>query len=75
MRISRKKSPEIRTKTIQKVARDASRNAKQNALNSGIPVTRMNGNDIVKVYPDGSTELIKTLENSSVTPEKRRYHI
>ncbi|MDY0387337.1 MAG: hypothetical protein RBT65_09475 [Methanolobus sp.] len=72
---SSKRSHEIRTKTIEEVARDASKNAKINAFNCGIPVTRMRGNDIVKLYPDGSTEFIKKLENSSVTPEKRQYHI
>lgn len=75
MRISRMRRREIRTKTIEKIARDASRNAKENAFDRGIAVTGMSGNDIVRFYPDGSTEFIKRLENSSVTPEKRRYHI
>ncbi|KXS44150.1 hypothetical protein HWN40_04010 [Methanolobus zinderi] len=75
MRSSGKRSRGTRTRTIEKVARDASDNAIMNAFNCGLPVTRIRGNDIVKVYPDGSTEFIKRLENSSVTPEKRRYRI
>jgi hypothetical protein len=75
MRTPKRRSREIPTILIKKMARDASTNAIMNAFNRGLPVTRMQGNDIVKVYPDGTTEFIKRLENSSIKPEKRRYHI
>ncbi|MDK2947753.1 MAG: hypothetical protein PWQ63_913 [Methanolobus sp.] len=75
MRTPKKRSCEIPTILIKKMARDASNNAIMNAFNHGLPVTRMQGDDIVKVYPDGTTEFIQRLENSSVKPEKRRYRI
>ena len=75
MRTPKKRSREIPTKNIERIARDASNNAIMNAFNCGISITRMQGDDIVKVYPDGTTEFIKRLENSSVKPEKRRYRI
>jgi citrate lyase synthetase len=75
MRTPKKRNREIPTILIKKISRDASDNAIMNAFNRGLPVTRMQGDDIVKVYPDGTTEFIKRLENSSIKPEKRRYHI
>ncbi|WP_407281874.1 hypothetical protein V7O61_10310 [Methanolobus sp. WCC1] len=75
MRTPKKRSREIPTILIKKIARDASNNAIMNSFNCGLPVARMQGNDIVKVYPDGTTEFIKRLENSSIKPEKRRYRI
>lgn len=75
MRTPKKRSREIPTILIKKIARDASNNAIMNSFNRGLPVARMQGNDIVKVYPDGTTEFIKRLENSSIKPEKRRYRI
>lgn len=73
MRTPKKRNREIPTILIKKISRDASDNAIMNAFNRGLPVTRMQGDDIVKVYPDGTTEFIKRLENSSIKPEKRRY--
>jgi hypothetical protein len=35
----------------------------------------MQGDDIVRIYPDGSIEFIERLENSTVMPEKRLYRI
>jgi hypothetical protein len=71
----RRNSDAQRTRSIARTAKDASNNAIRNAFAHGIAVTRMSGNDIIKMYPDGRTEIIKKIENSSVTLDKRRYHI
>jgi histone H3/H4 len=75
MRTPKKRSREIPTKNIERIARDASNNAIMNAFNCGISITRMQGDDIVRIYPDGSIEFIERLENSTVMPEKRLYRI
>jgi hypothetical protein len=47
MRTPKRRSQEIPTIIIKKIARNASNNAIQNAFNRGLPVTRMQGDDIV----------------------------
>jgi hypothetical protein len=60
---------------IKRVARVASNNASKNALNNGRSITIQQGEAIVKVHPDGSYDVIRKLEKSSVIPEKRKYHL
>jgi hypothetical protein len=75
MRIANRtrKSDVLQRKTIERVARVASNNAVKNALNNGRSITIQQGEAIVKVHPDGSYDVIRKLEKSSVIPEKRRY--
>lgn len=77
MRIAnRTRRNEVRQrKVIERVARVASNNANKNALNQGRSVTIQQGEEIVKVHPDGSYDIIRKLEKSYVTPEKRLYHL
>jgi hypothetical protein len=60
---------------IARVAREASSNARENALSHGRSVTIQQGEAIVKVHPDGRTDIIRKIEKSSVIPEKRLYHL
>ncbi|HJH28583.1 MAG TPA: hypothetical protein C5S51_02655 [Methanosarcinaceae archaeon] len=64
-----------RTESIEKIAKEASHNAVKNAFNHGRSVTIQQGEHIVKKYPDGSIEIIRKVQNSSVIPEKRQYHL
>jgi len=63
------------TKSIARIAKKASNNAIRNAFSHGRSVTIQQGKDIVKLYPNGHTEVILTIENSSIMPEKRRYQL
>jgi hypothetical protein len=72
---SRRNREAQQRRIIARIARDASGNAITSAFKCGIPVTRQQGENIVRIYPDGSTEFIKKIENRSVTPDKRRYHL
>jgi hypothetical protein len=62
-------------KVIERMARVASNNAKKNALNHGRSVTIQQGEEIVKVHPDGSCDFIRKIAKSSVIPEKRLYRL
>jgi len=63
------------TKDIARIAKKASSNAIRNAFSHGRSVTVQQGKEIVKLYPNGHTEVIMTIENISVMPEKRRYQL
>jgi hypothetical protein len=63
------------TKDIARIAKKASSNAIRNAFSHGRSVTVQQGKKIVKLYPNGHTEVIMTIENISVMPEKRRYQL
>jgi hypothetical protein len=77
MRIANRtrKSEDQQRNIIERVARVASNNASKNALNCGRSITIQQGEAIVKVHPDGSYDVIRKLEKSSVIPEKRKYHL
>ena len=66
---------EPQTKFIERIAKEASHNAVKNAFSHGRSVTIQQGEHIVKKYPDGSIEIIRKVQNSSVIPEKRQYHL
>jgi hypothetical protein len=72
---SRRNREAQQRRIIARIAKNASNNAIKSAFKCGIPVTIQQGDNIVKLYPDGSTEFIKKVEYSSVTPEKRRYRL
>jgi hypothetical protein len=63
------------TKSIARIAKKASDNAIRNAFSHGRSVTVQQGKDIIRLYPNGHTEVILTIGNSSVMPEKRRYQL
>lgn len=63
------------TKFIEKIAKEASHNAVENAFSHGKSVTIQQDGHIVKKYPNGHIEFIRKVENSSVIPEKRQYHL
>lgn len=62
-------------KFIARVARVASSNARRNALSHGRSVTIQQDDTIIRVHPDGKTDIIRKIEKSSVIPEKRRYYL
>lgn len=62
-------------KYIELVAKQASEKGMQDAFKLGIPVTRQQGDKIVKIFPDGHTEFVKIIEHESVMPEKRKYYL
>lgn len=72
---SRRNREAQQRRIIARIAEDASGNAIESAFRCGIPVTIQQGDDIVKLHPNGVTEFIKKVELSSVTPEKRRYRL
>lgn len=72
---NRRKRATLQTDKIARVAKAASSSAMQNAFSHGISVTRQQGENIVMLHPDGSTEFIKEIKNSSVTLNKKRYYI
>ena len=66
---------EPQTEFIERIAKDASHNAVENAFSHGKSVTIQYEGHIVKKYPSGDIEVIRKVENSSVMPEKRQYHL
>lgn len=72
---SRRRYKESTTMSLAKLAAKASTNARRNALNRGIPVTVQRGENIVKIYPNGNTEVIRKIEKYLVFPEKRIYKL
>ncbi|WP_091708023.1 hypothetical protein [Methanolobus vulcani] len=47
MQTPKKRSCEIPTRTIERIARNASKNAIMNAFNHGLPVTRITGKETI----------------------------
>jgi hypothetical protein len=68
-------SPAIQSQIIAERARKATSNAAKDALENGRAITIQQGNAIVKKFPDGRVEHIKTLDNAYVVPKKRVYKI
>ena len=58
------------TDWLQSVAYLATKRASTEALNNGRSIVYMEGNDIIRLYPDGTKEIIKTLENTYVKISK-----
>lgn len=74
--INKRQKNEIKQhKVIARIARTASSNAKKNAFSQGRSVTVQQDESIVKMHPDGRTDIIRKIEKSSVVPEKRRYYL
>lgn len=63
------------SKCIEEMARKATSYAARDALKNGRAITIQQGNAIVRKFPDGRIEKIKTLENAFVVPKKRMYKI
>lgn len=63
------------SKHIEEIARKATTRAANDALKNGRAITIQQGNVIVKKFPDGRVEVIKTLENAFVVPKKRVYKL
>jgi hypothetical protein len=70
-----RRTKESTTMSLARLAVKASTNARQSALSRGIPVTVQHGDNIVKIYPNGTTEVIRKIEKHLVNPEKRIYKI
>ncbi len=66
---------EISSKRLAVCAREASVRAEQRALALGVPVAKRQGNQIVRLYPDGHTEVIQNLRKPDVRPLKRSYNV
>jgi 7-cyano-7-deazaguanine synthase in queuosine biosynthesis len=67
--------PEMQSRVIAERARKATSNAAMDALKNGRAITIQKGNAIIKKYPDGREEHIKSLDNAFVVPKKRLYKI
>jgi hypothetical protein len=63
------------SKHIEEMARNATMHAASDALKNGRAITIQQGNTIVRKFPDGRVEKIKTIENAFVIPKKRVYKI
>jgi hypothetical protein len=57
------------------VAREASRDAVNDALNHGRSVTVLQGEDIIRLHPDGSTTFLKKLKKRPMINEDRVYYL
>ncbi|APH38667.1 hypothetical protein [Methanohalophilus halophilus] len=68
-------SDDRQSRHIEEMARKATTRAANDALKNGRAITIQQGNAIVRKYPDGRIEVIKTLENAFVIPKKRMYKI
>ncbi len=66
---------EISAKRLAVCAREASIRAEQRALALGVPVAKRQGDQIVRLYPDGHIEHIQDLGKPDVRPLKRRYRV
>ena len=62
------------TEWLSRVAKEASQKAAQETLDAGRPITIVEGDYIVRKYPDGHSEIIKEAPKP-VKVEKRVYHI
>ncbi|MCQ6962772.1 hypothetical protein [Methanolobus chelungpuianus] len=63
------------SESIAKMARKATSRAARDALRNGRAITIQQGNAIVRKFPDGNVEVVKTLENAYFIPQKRVYRI
>lgn len=68
-------SSDEQSEQIKELARKATTYAANDALKNGRAITIQQGNDIVKKFPDGRIEVIKTLENAFVVPKKLVYEL
>ncbi|MGB3907601.1 MAG: hypothetical protein WBL02_04105 [Methanomethylovorans sp.] len=68
-------SSDEQSEQIKELARKATTYAANDALKNGRAITIQQGNDIVKKFPDGRIEVIKTLENAFVVPKKLVYKL
>lgn len=68
-------SPDEQSKHIEELARKATTHAANDALKNGRAITIQQGNAIVRKFPDGRVEVIKTLENAFVVPKKLVYKL
>jgi predicted nuclease with RNAse H fold len=64
-----------RSEHIEEMARKATSCAANDALRNGRAITIQQGNDIVRKFPDGRVEVIKTLENAFIVPKRRMYKL
>jgi hypothetical protein len=60
---------------IKKMCREASQDAIKDSLARGLPVTILKGDYLIRLYPDGSYDLLKKYERKLVKPEKREYKL
>lgn len=62
-------------KAINKALSELTHAAIQESWDQGIPVTFLKGEYIVRMYSDGSYDILKKLEKPYVKPEKLVYHL
>jgi len=60
---------------IERAAREASINAIKDTFSHGRSVMTLQGESIVRKYPDGRTETVRKIEKMPVIPGKRIYHL
>tara|TARA_Y100000589_G_C26973133_1_gene555420 strand:+ start:554 stop:808 length:255 start_codon:yes stop_codon:yes gene_type:complete len=61
--VAERQDPLIDLSTLTKIGRHASRSARDNALRHGVGFTYAKKGKIIKVNPDGSEQLIRTINN------------
>ncbi|WP_305065109.1 hypothetical protein [Methanococcoides sp.] len=71
------KEPSIEEESalLRRIGVIATRNAVNDALSNGRPVTYQKGDKIVREYPDGTEEVLKTLDRPFVKLKQRVYRI
>lgn len=67
--------PDESSESIAKMAQKATSCAARDALKNGRAITIQQGNSIVRKFPNGDVEVIKTIENAYFIPQKRVYRI
>jgi hypothetical protein len=60
---------------IKQMCREASENAIKDSFARGLPVTVLKGDYLIRLYPDGSYDLLKKYERKFVKAEKREYKL
>ena len=66
---------ESQTECIIQIAKKASYDAVKRVFSMGLPVTILQDGYIIKKYPNGNIEIIRKVENSSIMPKKKIWHI
>ena len=55
---------------LQEIASKASKKAVSDTHKNGLPVTIMEGNEIIKLYPNGKKEVIRRVRGRYIDAEK-----
>lgn len=65
----------ISSKELEQTAKDASNQAIKEAFALGIPITIQEGNKLIKVFPNGKKEVLKTIDEAFVKLNKNHFKL